>query len=103
MDGLCAAPGKVAPIFDHPLVALLDPEIARSEKLAPQTLNLIILETIRVCSVHTLERDDRTQAVTRRLEASNSHASSRNAVSVYSKGRVCIRRSTGSAAGRLQL
>ena len=33
LDGLRAAPGEVAHIFDHPLEALLDPELARSEKL----------------------------------------------------------------------
>ena len=35
LDGLCASPGEVAHIFDHPLEALLDPELARSEKLVP--------------------------------------------------------------------
>ena len=29
LDGLRAAPGEVARIFDHPLEALLDPELAR--------------------------------------------------------------------------
>jgi len=33
LDGLRAAPGEVAHIFDHPLEALLDPELARGEKL----------------------------------------------------------------------
>ncbi|KAH8983187.1 hypothetical protein EDB92DRAFT_1891481 [Lactarius akahatsu] len=33
LDGLRAAPGEVAHIFDHPLEALLDPELARDEKL----------------------------------------------------------------------
>ncbi|KAI0249909.1 NUDIX hydrolase domain-like protein [Lactifluus subvellereus] len=33
LEGLCAAPGEVAHIFDHPLEALLDPELARSEAL----------------------------------------------------------------------
>jgi coenzyme A diphosphatase NUDT7 len=35
LDGLRAAPGEVAHIFDHPLEALLDPELARGEKLVP--------------------------------------------------------------------
>lgn len=35
LDGLHAAPGEVAHIFDHPLEALLDPELARDEKLVP--------------------------------------------------------------------
>ena len=35
LDGLRASPGEVAHIFDHPLEALLDPELARSEKLVP--------------------------------------------------------------------
>ena len=35
LDGLRAAPGEVAHIFTHPLEALLDPELARSEKLVP--------------------------------------------------------------------
>ena len=30
LDGLRAAPGEVARIFDHPLEALLDPELARA-------------------------------------------------------------------------
>jgi coenzyme A diphosphatase NUDT7 len=33
LDGLRAAPGEVAHIFDHSLEALLDPELARGEKL----------------------------------------------------------------------
>jgi coenzyme A diphosphatase NUDT7 len=33
IDGLRAAPGEVAHIFDHPLEALLDPELAWGEKL----------------------------------------------------------------------
>ncbi|KAH9057844.1 NUDIX hydrolase domain-like protein [Lactarius vividus] len=33
LDGLRAAPGEVAHIFDHFLEALLDPELARDEKL----------------------------------------------------------------------
>jgi 8-oxo-dGTP pyrophosphatase MutT (NUDIX family) len=33
LDSLRAAPGEVAHIFDHPLEALLDPELARGEKL----------------------------------------------------------------------
>ncbi len=33
LDDLSAAPGEVAHIFDHPLEALLDPGLARSEKL----------------------------------------------------------------------
>ena len=33
LDGLRAAQGEVAHIFDHPLEALLDPELARGEKL----------------------------------------------------------------------
>ena len=35
LEGLRAAPGEVAHIFDHPLEALLDPELARSEALVP--------------------------------------------------------------------
>ena len=35
LDTLRAAPGEVAQIFDHPLEALLDPELARGEKLVP--------------------------------------------------------------------
>jgi len=35
LDALCAAPGEVARIFDHPLEALLDPELAREEGLVP--------------------------------------------------------------------
>jgi len=35
LDGLRPAPGEVAHIFDHPLEALLDPELARDEKLVP--------------------------------------------------------------------
>jgi coenzyme A diphosphatase NUDT7 len=35
LDNLRAAPREVAHIFDHPLEALLDPELARSEKLVP--------------------------------------------------------------------
>ncbi|KAH9068182.1 NUDIX hydrolase domain-like protein [Lactarius deliciosus] len=35
LDGLRAAPGEVAHIFDHPVEALLDPELARDEKLVP--------------------------------------------------------------------
>ena len=33
LDGLRAAPGEVAHVFDHPLEALLDPELVRDEKL----------------------------------------------------------------------
>ena len=32
LDGLCAAPREVARIFDHPLEALLDPELARGQE-----------------------------------------------------------------------
>jgi coenzyme A diphosphatase NUDT7 len=32
LDGLCAAPGEVARIFDHPLEALLDPELAHGRE-----------------------------------------------------------------------
>jgi hypothetical protein len=32
LDGLRAAPGEVARIFDHPLEALLDPELVREEE-----------------------------------------------------------------------
>ncbi|KAN0138871.1 hypothetical protein V8E53_003259 [Lactarius tabidus] len=35
LDGLCAALREVAHIFDHPLEALLSPELARSERLVP--------------------------------------------------------------------
>jgi hypothetical protein len=35
LDALHAAPGEVARIFDHPLEALLDPELAREEGLVP--------------------------------------------------------------------
>ncbi|KAI0297261.1 hypothetical protein B0F90DRAFT_1811158 [Multifurca ochricompacta] len=35
LDGLRAAPGEVAHIFDHPLEALLEPELARKEQLVP--------------------------------------------------------------------
>ncbi|KAH9029876.1 NUDIX hydrolase domain-like protein [Lactarius pseudohatsudake] len=35
LDDLRAAPGEVAHIFDHPVEALLDPELARDEKLVP--------------------------------------------------------------------
>ncbi|KAI9454576.1 NUDIX hydrolase domain-like protein [Lactarius psammicola] len=35
LDGLRAAPGEVAHIFDHPLEALLDPELVRDKKLVP--------------------------------------------------------------------
>ena len=32
LEGLRAAPGEVAHIFDHPLEALLDPELVREEE-----------------------------------------------------------------------
>jgi peroxisomal coenzyme A diphosphatase NUDT7 len=35
LEELRAAPGEVAHIFDHPLEALLDPELARKEALVP--------------------------------------------------------------------
>ena len=35
LEGLRAAPGEVSHIFDHPLEALLDPKLARSEALVP--------------------------------------------------------------------
>jgi peroxisomal coenzyme A diphosphatase NUDT7 len=35
LEELRAAPGEVAHIFDHPLEALLDPELARKEELVP--------------------------------------------------------------------
>lgn len=35
LDGLCAAPGEAAHTLDHPLEALLDPELARGENLVP--------------------------------------------------------------------
>jgi peroxisomal coenzyme A diphosphatase NUDT7 len=35
LDGLRASPSEVAHIFDHPLEALLDPELARKEALVP--------------------------------------------------------------------
>jgi hypothetical protein len=35
LDGLCAAPGEVAHIFDHLLEAVLNRELARSERLMP--------------------------------------------------------------------
>ena len=35
LEALRAAPGEVARIFDHPLEALLDPELAREEGLVP--------------------------------------------------------------------
>jgi hypothetical protein len=35
LDNLHATPGEVSHIFDHPLEALLDPELARSENLVP--------------------------------------------------------------------
>lgn len=36
LDGLKACEGEVDHIFDHPLEALLDPELARKEKLVPR-------------------------------------------------------------------
>ena len=35
LEELRAAPGEVARIFDHPLEAVLDPELAREEGLVP--------------------------------------------------------------------
>ena len=35
LEALRAAPGEVARIFDHPLEALLDPELVREEGLVP--------------------------------------------------------------------
>jgi peroxisomal coenzyme A diphosphatase NUDT7 len=35
LEELRAAPGEVSHIFDHPLEALLDPELARKEALVP--------------------------------------------------------------------
>ena len=35
LDGLDAASGEVAHVFDYPLEVLLDPELAHSEKLVP--------------------------------------------------------------------
>jgi peroxisomal coenzyme A diphosphatase NUDT7 len=35
LEELRAAPGEVSHVFDHPLEALLDPELARKEALVP--------------------------------------------------------------------